>query len=74
MNTPPVLGLSKELADQAGFLTVNHITLQHVSYVLYYLFDVFCIDVPVTSVAGSRILIFICLGFRISDPTKAAKQ
>jgi hypothetical protein len=65
MNTQPVLGLSRELDDQAGFLTVNHMTLQHVRYVLYYLFDVFCIDVPVTSVAGSRILIFYLS--RISD-------
>jgi hypothetical protein len=30
MNTPPVLGQNRELADEAGFLTVNPKTLQHV--------------------------------------------
>jgi hypothetical protein len=30
MNTPPVLGENRELADEAGFLTVNPKTLQHV--------------------------------------------
>lgn len=32
MNTPPVLGENKDLADQAGFLNVNPQTLQHVKY------------------------------------------
>jgi hypothetical protein len=30
MNTPPVLGQNRELADEAGFLMVNPKTLQHV--------------------------------------------
>jgi hypothetical protein len=30
MNTPPVLGENRELADEAGFLMVNPKTLQHV--------------------------------------------
>jgi hypothetical protein len=30
MNTPSVLGENGELADEAGFLTVNPKTLQHV--------------------------------------------
>jgi hypothetical protein len=30
MNTPPVLGENRELADKAGFLTVIPKTLQHV--------------------------------------------
>jgi hypothetical protein len=30
MNTPLVLRQNRELADQAGFLTVNPKTLQHV--------------------------------------------
>jgi hypothetical protein len=30
MNTPPVLGGNKDLTDEAGFLTVNKETLQHV--------------------------------------------
>jgi hypothetical protein len=30
MNTMPVVGENRELADQAGLLTVNPKTLQHV--------------------------------------------
>jgi hypothetical protein len=30
MSTLPVLGENRELADEAGFLTVNPKTLQHV--------------------------------------------
>jgi hypothetical protein len=30
MNTPALLGQNRELADEAGFLTVNPKTLQHV--------------------------------------------
>jgi hypothetical protein len=30
MNTPPMLGLSRELADWADFFTVNPKTLKHV--------------------------------------------
>jgi hypothetical protein len=30
MNTPPVLGENRELAGEAGFLTINPKTLQHV--------------------------------------------
>ncbi len=33
MNMPPVLGQNRELADEAGFLTVNPKTLQHVKWV-----------------------------------------
>lgn len=32
MNTPPALGQNRDLADEAGFLTVNKQTLQHVKY------------------------------------------
>jgi hypothetical protein len=29
MNTPPVPGQNRELADEAGFLTINPKSLQH---------------------------------------------
>ncbi len=39
MNTPPMLGLSRELADQAGFLTVTPRLHSMSSRFLYHLFD-----------------------------------
>jgi hypothetical protein len=39
MNTPPVLGENRELADEAGFLTVNPRLYSMSGRFLYYLFD-----------------------------------